>query len=268
MPIDKGREGGDRPPDDWQRIESEWDERARAQHKWDAEHDPSPEWEAAARPLPPDYGLDRPRHREIPPEVAAAFGRTPEQLQALREKMFEELEARRDRMTGEADAGAEDATETGHGADEPAVAPDHGTEQEAPRVSDERVRELLDQLPARAEGRPTTAMVFDTTGYLGTEQSGGVPDSRAETAESWLDEGGWKRSARRVETHAEAKVVVDMIEGRLPRHVMLVINNEVCREVNPRIASCEAFIRESLPQGYSLRIYENNENERYFEGTR
>ena len=86
MPRDLGQNNENRQPDDWNRIDTEFQQRARDQRKWDAEHDPGPEFERAARPLGPDYGADRPRYREIPPEVAAEFGRTPEQLQQLRER--------------------------------------------------------------------------------------------------------------------------------------------------------------------------------------
>lgn len=141
----------------------------------------------------------------------------------------------------------------------------------APELSEQELGEWLDgsELPKidRAEEgyrRKTTAAVFDADGHRGLELSG--VDERSEIAKEWISEQGWIQTTGYVETHAEVKVVVDMIRGNLPQHVTLVINNELCSEDDPRRVSCEAFIRESLPPGYSLRVYDHNRQMRYFEG--
>lgn len=141
----------------------------------------------------------------------------------------------------------------------------------APELTEDELRHCQDQvLPPvenpRERGKPTTAAVFDETGFRGLEVSG-RDDLWSDLVEDWIDEYGWLPSRDRIETHVEAKVVAKMVRGELPEHITLVLNNVMCAASDPRVVSCRSFADESLLRGMSLRVYNNDGSEPlYIEG--
>ncbi|GAB3414127.1 DddA-like double-stranded DNA deaminase toxin [Flindersiella endophytica] len=141
----------------------------------------------------------------------------------------------------------------------------------APELTEGELRHYQDQvLPPvedpRERGKPTTAAVFDETGFRGLEVSG-RDDQWSDLVEDWIDEYGWLPSRDRIETHVEAKVVAKMVRGELPEHITLVLNNVMCEASDPRVVSCRSFADESLLRGMSLRVYNNDGSEPlYIEG--
>lgn len=211
--------------DDWQRIESEQSDRDRVRKQYDATHDPGLLFELQAR-KPPEYP-----HREgrkCPPEVAAKFDRTPEQIEALKEAERARQEARaakaeanwtnemvRDRADGRHSGGLDGARES---------------KENQERRPDDRGTLIM------MEGRRVLEVPLTQTDNGPVQRAGGR-DALGIPAGSPVD------------THLEAHAAAFM-RARGTRYAELYVSREPC----PGRSGCASLLPTMLAPGSALFV--------------
>lgn len=218
--------------DDWQRIESERADRDRSSRQHDAKHDPDLLFELHGRR--PEEHPHR-ENRRCPPEVAAEFGRTPEQIEALKE-------AERQRKAARAAESKDDWTE-------------------------QFIREQIERGRAGISDRASTS---DRPGDVTDERRELLPDDRGtliavegrrvlEIPLAQTDDGPVQRIGGREalgipagspsDTHLEAHAAA-LMRARGTKYAELYVNREPC----PGRSGCENLLPTMLAPRTTLLV--------------